>query len=97
METLKSSSGTTTTKWPASLIIALWLSANPSFVAGQALGDRLDKYLTDLHGDGQFSGSVSVTRSDEVLLSKGYGLADAEHKVANTPQTRFRIGSTERR
>ena len=36
---------------------------------------------------------MSVTKSDEVLLSKGYGLADAEHKVANTPQTRFRIGS----
>ena len=40
-----------------------------------------------------FSGSVLVARGDEVLLSKGYGLADAARGTANGPATRFRIGS----
>jgi len=61
--------------------------------AGQVLRKRLNKYLADLHKEGQFSGTVIVTKNDEVLLSQGYGLADVEHGVANTPQTRFRIGS----
>ena len=93
METTGSLSHAGILKSRVSFVIVLWLTVSPSFVAGQALGDRLDKYLTDLHVDGRFDGSVSVTKSDEVLLSKGYGLADVEHGVANTPQTRFRIGS----
>jgi CubicO group peptidase (beta-lactamase class C family) len=40
-----------------------------------------------------FSGSVLVARGDDVLLSKGYGLADASRGTANEPTTRFRIGS----
>lgn len=40
-----------------------------------------------------FSGAVIVARSGEVLFSGAYGLADREKKVANTIDTRFRIGS----
>ena len=56
-------------------------------------GKRLDKYLSDIQKKGQFSGSAIVTKGDDVLLSKGYGLADVEHGIANTPKTHFRIGS----
>jgi CubicO group peptidase (beta-lactamase class C family) len=34
-----------------------------------------------------------VAQGDAVLLAAGYGLADSENDVPNTPQTRFRIGS----
>ncbi len=40
-----------------------------------------------------FSGSVLVSRGGETLFAHGYGLANIEHQVPNTPRTRFRIGS----
>jgi D-alanyl-D-alanine carboxypeptidase len=45
----------------------------------------------------RFSGTVVLSRigggKNQVLFSEAYGLADREHKVANTLDTRFRIGS----
>ena len=38
-------------------------------------------------------GEVIVTKGGETLLVQGYELADMEHGVFNTPQTKFRIGS----
>jgi CubicO group peptidase (beta-lactamase class C family) len=40
-----------------------------------------------------FSGSVLVARDGEPLLRRGYGMANLEHDVPNTPQTKYRIGS----
>src|SRR5271168_5034945 len=40
-----------------------------------------------------FSGSVLVARDGEILFTKGYGLANREHNVPNTPETKFRLGS----
>ena len=40
-----------------------------------------------------FSGSVLIARDGKVLFSRGYGMANAEHDVPNTPQTKFRLGS----
>src|SRR5687767_2002947 len=42
---------------------------------------------------GRFSGAVLVARGDRRLFAKGYGDADHEHRVPNTPTTAFRIGS----
>lgn len=58
-----------------------------------ATAGKLDEYLTALANAGRFSGSVLVARGDTVLLSKGYGMADYEFSVPNTPQTVFPIGS----
>lgn len=41
----------------------------------------------------QFSGAVLVAKNGKELFSEAYGLADRENEVANTVQTRFRIGS----
>lgn len=41
----------------------------------------------------KFSGSVLIGKGEEVLFAKGYGLANVEHEVQNTPQTKFRLGS----
>jgi len=41
----------------------------------------------------QFMGSVLAARGNEIILSKGYGSADLELNVANTPATKFRLGS----
>jgi CubicO group peptidase (beta-lactamase class C family) len=41
----------------------------------------------------KFLGAVLVARGAEVILSRGYGLANIEWQVANTPSTKFRLGS----
>ena len=41
----------------------------------------------------QFMGSVLVAKGGEVLFSKGYGSANLEWDVPNSPSTKFRLGS----
>ena len=40
-----------------------------------------------------FMGSVLVARDGQILFSKGYGSADLEWNVPNSPATKFRLGS----
>lgn len=42
---------------------------------------------------GNFMGAVLVARGDEVLFQGGYGKANLELDVPNTPETVFRVGS----
>ena len=41
----------------------------------------------------QFMGTVLVAQDGKVLLDKGYGFANLEWDVPNTPTTKFRLGS----
>jgi len=54
-----------------------------------ALRARLDKATAV----DRFAGAVLVTRNGKTLFSGAYGLADRDKKVANTLDTRFRVGS----
>jgi CubicO group peptidase (beta-lactamase class C family) len=54
---------------------------------------RVDELLTQMTRDGTFTGSVLIAQDGKVILSKGYGLADRAQGIANTPQTRFHLGS----
>ena len=40
-----------------------------------------------------FMGSVLVARGEKVIFNKGYGFANVEWEIPNTPETKFRIGS----
>ncbi len=40
-----------------------------------------------------FSGTVSVVKNDQIVINKGYGLADLQNKKANTVNTLFDVGS----
>jgi CubicO group peptidase (beta-lactamase class C family) len=40
-----------------------------------------------------FNGSVLVSKDGEVLFAEGLGMADEANGIANSPETRFRIGS----
>jgi CubicO group peptidase (beta-lactamase class C family) len=53
----------------------------------------ISSYLNKIASGGSLTGSVLVARRGTVLVSAGYGLADEEHRLPNTPRTRFRIGS----
>jgi len=53
---------------------------------------RVDEYLLDGVSNG-FSGTVLIAVDGEIVLQKGYGLADRETQSLNTPETLFTIGS----
>ena len=61
--------------------------------AQEDLRPKLDNYLKEITSRGEFSGSVLIARNGKIILSKGYGLANIEHDIPNTPQTKFLIGS----
>lgn len=54
---------------------------------------QLAAYVRQFVQAGRFSGTVLVAEQGRVLLSQGYGRADQGRHEANTPATRFRIGS----
>lgn len=65
----------------------------PRFVIEPEAINRLDAKLTQMNQDGTFSGSVLISLDENILLSKGYGLADRALGVLNTPQKRSHLGS----
>ena len=56
------------------------------------LSAKIDNYLQDCVSNG-FVGSVLVARNGDVILSKGYGLADKKNGIRATSSTVFNIGS----
>lgn len=67
-------------------------AASPSDVVAGDIGARVDDYLTRLVPHG-FSGAVLIARNGEVLLKKGYGLADRGRGVPYTASMPSCIGS----
>ena len=58
-----------------------------------AIISRIDELITHLTEDGEFSGSVLIAEKGFVVLNKGYGFADYEREIPNTPHTQFSMGS----
>lgn len=54
---------------------------------------QLDQFISEQANQHLFSGAILVARQGQILLSKGYGMADQARQLLNTPQTRFRLGS----
>src|SRR4028119_2204409 len=52
------------------------------------MGEALDEYMRRLEGYG-FSGSLLVAKNGQIVLSKGYGLADRDRSIPVTPDTLF--------
>lgn len=73
-------------------LLALQPAAAQSPDAPQ-LAARIDEYMGAAVRFNHFSGSVLVARDGPPVLSKGYGMANYELGVPNTPQTVFRLGS----
>ncbi|VAX24102.1 Beta-lactamase class C-like and penicillin binding proteins (PBPs) superfamily [hydrothermal vent metagenome] len=66
-----------------------------SFVTLQAQTDaeKIDDLISRYHEYGLFNGSALVVKNGNVIFKKGYGYANFEWKVPNTPDAKFRIGS----
>ncbi|MFN6559726.1 MAG: serine hydrolase [Nostoc sp. ChiSLP01] len=59
----------------------------------QTVTDNIEAYLQACLANRYFMGAVLVARAGEVLVSAGYGMANLEHNIPHTPQTKFRLGS----
>src|SRR5262245_37176880 len=78
------------------VIVAVFLTptiCRADEVADAALVARCIEYMEARSKIGTFSGSVLVARDGKTLFAKGYGLANIELDVPNTPDTKFRIAS----
>lgn len=70
-------------------------------LSGAALGpggqadaaERIDRLLAGKYAADAPGAAVLVARKGAVILRKGYGLANLEHRVAASPETVFRIAS----
>ena len=54
---------------------------------------RMEQIIHSFVAKRQFMGTVLVARGDRILFSKGYGFANLEWHIPNTPDTKFRLGS----
>jgi D-alanyl-D-alanine carboxypeptidase len=50
-------------------------------------------YLEKVSGEERFSGAVLVAKEGKAIFTAAYGMEDRDKKIANTMNTRFRIGS----
>lgn len=57
------------------------------------INQKLDKIVQKYFDNHDFIGSVLVANNGNILLCKGYGYADIENKIQNTPTTNFFLAS----
>jgi CubicO group peptidase (beta-lactamase class C family) len=57
------------------------------------LQQEMEAFVQAHLANGKFAGAVLVARGDKVLFQGGYGMANQELDVPNTPETVFRLGS----
>jgi CubicO group peptidase (beta-lactamase class C family) len=67
-------------------------AASTAMVSASELA-AFGQWLKQRAAVGQFSGTALVARYGEPLLEAGYGLADRNARIRNTPQTKFCIAS----
>jgi CubicO group peptidase (beta-lactamase class C family) len=87
---------------PVGIVAALALAALPSVATAGSdtptLQDRLDRLAEQLEESRQkyhIPGmAIAVVKDDQVILCRGFGLADVANGVAATDETLFAVGST---
>ncbi|WP_249310090.1 serine hydrolase domain-containing protein [Bacillus sp. FJAT-49736] len=57
------------------------------------LEERLSKWADVYEKNGYLNGSILIASQGNILLNRGFGIANIEHSIANKPTTKFRIGS----
>ncbi len=79
------------------ILVLIGLAAGPARAlrpgAAPDAAAALDAYLAVANKLERFSGNVLVARGGSIVLRKGYGQANYELGVPNTPSTKFRLGS----
>jgi CubicO group peptidase (beta-lactamase class C family) len=79
----------------AAVLMAVSLAAapvEPGDVDSNA--ERVDELLRPYDGTHKPGFAVGIIQDGELIYSKGFGMANLDYGIPNTPQTVFRIGST---
>ena len=75
------------------LLFSLLRLTAASLVYSRNFQTTIEDYLQAYIKLDRFSGTILVARGGQILLDKGYGWANAELQVKNTPEMKFRVGS----
>jgi CubicO group peptidase (beta-lactamase class C family) len=73
-------------------VTIVFASSSLAFGAGIDVA-RMERAIDLRVSTGQFMGAVLVAKDGKILINKGYGTANLDWKVPNSPTTRFRLGS----
>lgn len=86
-----------------SLLLAILLSASTGVaraqpvstagIAAQELVSKVEAYMDAAVRVNGFSGAILVARDGSPVIARGYGAANLELDVPNTPETVFKVGS----
>lgn len=80
----------------AALCLFVFQSAsaqNAALPSEKQIAAKIDEYMKSAVEVERFSGSILVARDGQVIVSKGYGMANVELDVPNAPKTVFRLAS----
>lgn len=66
---------------------------NALFEVTQESFARMEQIVQSYVGDKKFMGTVLVAQDGKVVLDKGYGFANLEWNIPDSPTTKFRLGS----
>ncbi len=75
------------------IVLSLVSFISKAQVIYSASQQKIEDYLQTCLRTDNFSGSVLVAKDQKILLKKGYGMANYDFDIPNTPATKFRIGS----
>ena len=77
--------------YPPAILALLFLTATTA--SAQTRSEAIDRLMQSYAAERQFNGSVLVAEKGNVIYSHGFGLANMEWNIPNTPTTRFRLAS----
>jgi CubicO group peptidase (beta-lactamase class C family) len=73
--------------------LALLVSAVRADDGPVDIAAKLDKHLSSIYPADEPGAAVLVVQRGDVVLRKGYGMANLEHDIRITPESVFRVGS----
>lgn len=77
----------------SSLILFTVLIGIFATIFGNFFSSPLQREVDAFLQANEFQGSILIAKDGNILVKKGYGFANEEYQIRNTPQTVFRIGS----
>ena len=82
------------------IALVVWLAGSWAAAGNVCLGQdsavrmqRMEELVQSYASSKQFMGAVLVAREQTILFDKGYGFANLEWNIPNSPTTKFRLGS----
>lgn len=75
------------------MILIAFSVLSQSFLYSQTKAEKIDQLISKYNEYRYFNGSALVADNFDVVIKKGYGLANMEWNIPNQPDTKFRLGS----